>query len=55
MRTAADLGSPVTVHVHRSRMRALVQVIGAIVLGLLLPEDPDTPGDRHDRCCPRHR
>jgi hypothetical protein len=26
-----------------------------LCIGLLLPEDPDTPGDRHDRSCPCHR
>ena len=34
MSTVADRGSPVTVHVHRSRMRAFVQIVGGLVLGL---------------------
>jgi hypothetical protein len=34
MRTAADHGFPLTVHVHRSRMRAFVQIVGGVVLGL---------------------
>jgi hypothetical protein len=34
MRTAADHGYPVTVHVHRSRMRAFVQIVGGVVLGV---------------------
>ena len=34
MRTAADHGYPVTVHVHRSRMRAFVQIVGGVVLGM---------------------
>ncbi len=57
MRTTADHDPQVTVHVSRSRMRAVVQIVGGVVLGLglLLPEDPDTADDRHDRSCPRHR
>jgi hypothetical protein len=57
MRTTADHDPQVTVRVSRSRMRAVVQIVGGVVLGLglLLPEDPDTTDHRHDRSCPRHR
>jgi hypothetical protein len=65
MRTAADHGFPVTVtvHVDRSRMRAVVRTVGLVVLGLgvtvlrlgLLPDDPDPADDPHDRSCPPHR
>jgi hypothetical protein len=34
MSTTADPGSPFTVHVVRSRMRALAQIVGGVVLGL---------------------
>jgi hypothetical protein len=34
MSTTADHGPRVTVHVSRSRMRAFVQVVGGVVLGL---------------------
>jgi len=34
MSSSAKHGFPVTVHVHRSRMRALVQTVGGVVLGL---------------------
>ena len=34
MRSAAHRGSPVAVHLGRSRMRASVQIVGAVVLGL---------------------
>jgi hypothetical protein len=34
MRTPADHGTHVTVHVSRSRMRAFVPVVGGVVLGL---------------------
>jgi hypothetical protein len=34
MRSTADDRFPVTVYVHRSRMRTFVQTIGAFVLGL---------------------
>ena len=47
MRTTADHGPPVTAHVVRSRVGAVVQLVGSVVLGLgpaaavglLLPED----------------
>jgi hypothetical protein len=85
MRSTTDHGTHVTVHVSRSRMRAFVQVVGGVVLGLgvaaavgldpglvfagytiglgltllcfglLLPEDSDAGGDRHDRSCTRSR
>jgi hypothetical protein len=57
MRTTADHDPQVTVHVSRSRMRAVVQIVGGVVLGLglLLLEDPDTANDRHDHSCSRHR
>ena len=38
MRTAADYGSPV-LHLGRTRMRAFVQVVGGVVLGLGLAAD----------------
>jgi hypothetical protein len=52
MRTAADHGFPVTVtvHVDRSRMRAVVQTVGRVVLGLGV-----TAADPYDRSCPPHR
>jgi hypothetical protein len=34
MSTTADSRSPVTVHVVRSRMRAFVQLVGGVLLGL---------------------
>ncbi len=34
MRPTTDHGTHVTVHVSRSRMRAFVQVVGGVVLGL---------------------
>jgi|tagenome__1003787_1003787.scaffolds.fasta_scaffold20430409_1 hypothetical protein len=34
MSTTADHGSPVTVRVVRGRMRAFVQLVGGVVLGL---------------------
>jgi hypothetical protein len=34
MRPTTDHGSHVTVHVSRSRMRALVQIVGGVVLGI---------------------
>ena len=34
MSATADHGSPVTVHVVRGRMRAFVQLVGGVVLGL---------------------
>jgi len=60
MRTAADHGLPVTVHVHHQRMRGVVQTDGRVVLvpgmtllGLgLLPEDPDAANEPLDRSCP---
>ena len=65
MRTAADHGFPVTVtvHVDRSRMRAVVRTVGLVVLGLgvtvlclsLLPEGPDPADDLHDRSYPPNR
>ena len=34
MRSTADHGFSITVHVHRSRMRAYVQLVGGVVLGI---------------------
>jgi hypothetical protein len=85
MRGTEHHNAPVTVYVHRSRMRAYVQIVGGVLLGLglaaavgldpgllfaaytagmgltllclglLLPEDPDTPAGPHGRSCPPHR
>ena len=34
MRSTEHRSSPVIVHVHRSRMRAYVQIVGGVLLGL---------------------
>ncbi len=84
MSTTADHGPRVTAQSSGSRMRAFVQILGGVLLGLgltaavgldpgpvfagytlglglllmclglLLPEDPDSAVDRHDRSCPPH-